>query len=66
MGKDSVYSDMPKKTEKIKKYTVDIIVSTADDIKYSEEFNDNICLQVIPVRTHRPKQIIIIIIARSE
>ena len=41
---------MANKNQEIKKQTVDIIITTAENIKYRNQFDDNISFQVVPIR----------------
>ena len=41
---------MSKKNDEIKKQAVDIVIATAEDIEYRNQFYNNIVFQVVPER----------------
>lgn len=55
---------MPKENQEIKKQTIDVVIAPAKNIKYRNEFNNEISSQIIPVgivrAEHTAKAVVII------
>ena len=50
-----VQSNMPEENKKVEEEAVDIIITSTENVKDRDQFNDKIVLQVIPKRLERIK-----------